>query len=33
MKSVTNAAAKAKAQREYPNDYSMQKYIYDKIVY
>ena len=33
MKSVTNSSAKAKTRREYPNDYSMQKYTYDKLAY
>jgi hypothetical protein len=33
MNNVTNYSAKAKAKSEYPNDYSMQKYIYDKLVF
>ena len=33
MKTVTNSNAKVKAKRKYPNDYSMQKYIYDNLVY
>ena len=33
METVSNSAAKSKAQRSYPYDYSMQKYVYDKIVY
>ena len=33
MKNASNSYAKSKALREYPNDYSMQKYIYDKAAY
>lgn len=33
MSSVSNQRAKQKAIREYPYDYSMQKYTYDKLAY
>ena len=33
MDSATNSDAKYKARREYPNDYTMQKYTYDKLAY
>ena len=31
MMSVTNSQVKRKAKEEYPDDYSMQKYIYDNL--
>ena len=33
MSSATNHKAKAKAVRKYPYDYSMQKYIYNRLAY